>query len=225
MYIVISGGGKVGEYLAKIMLRQGNEVAIIENDERTANRLASILSGRYLVIKGDGCISRYQEEAGIRLADVFVATTGQDYTNLMACEIASRIFEVNRCIARVNSPKNTRIFREVDIECICSTSLIGSIIEEEAMAGSVNVLGSLAHGNVSLKEIIMPRMHNHDNEEGIHVADVDLPPGCLFVAVSHSDEDGMEVVNSETMIRPGDLIIMAVEIDMIDLVLPALKRL
>ena len=47
MYIVITGGGKVGEYLATVLLKSGNEVAIIERRAETADRLSMILQGRY----------------------------------------------------------------------------------------------------------------------------------------------------------------------------------
>ena len=73
MYIVINGGGKVGEYLATVLLQSGNEVAVIEQDPAVADRLSMLLQGRYLVIRGDGCNSKYLEDAGIRKADVFVA--------------------------------------------------------------------------------------------------------------------------------------------------------
>ena len=149
MYIVIAGGGKIGSYLAGIMLKSGNEVAVIEQRLATADRLSVQLTGPYLVIHGDGCDSRYQEDAGIRQADVFVATTGQDDSNLVSCEIAQRVFRVPRCIARVNNPKNERIFREVGIECVSSTTLIANLIEEEALLGSVSVVSSLTHGNVA----------------------------------------------------------------------------
>ena len=101
MYIVIAGGGKIGEYLASVLLSSGNDVAVIEENLATADRLSVALQGRYLVIHGDGCDSKYQEDAGIRRADVFVATTGQDDDNLVSCEIAQRVFNVPRCIARV----------------------------------------------------------------------------------------------------------------------------
>ena len=65
MYIVIAGGGKIGSYLAGIMLKSGNEVAVIEQRLATADRLSVQLTGPYLVIHGDGCDSRYQEDAGI----------------------------------------------------------------------------------------------------------------------------------------------------------------
>ena len=116
MYIVIMGGGKVGEYLASVLLGKGHEVAVLESDRDTADHLSVELQGEYLIINGDGCDSDFQEDAGIRKADVFVAVTGRDDDNLVACEIATRVFNVNRCIARVNNPKNLRIFREAGIE-------------------------------------------------------------------------------------------------------------
>ena len=140
MYIVIAGGGKVGSYLATVLLESGNQVAIIEENKAIADLLSVSLEGEYLVIHGDGCDSRFQEDAGIRRADIFVGATGQDDTNLVACEIAERVFHVNRVIARVNSPKNLRIFRKVGIECVSSTTLIANLIEEEALLGNVSVV-------------------------------------------------------------------------------------
>ena len=73
MYIVIMGGGKVGNYLADVLLRQHHEVAVLEANRAQADRLSMELQGQYLIINGDGCDSDFQEDAGIRNADVFVA--------------------------------------------------------------------------------------------------------------------------------------------------------
>ncbi len=211
MYIVINGGGKVGEYLATVLLRSGNEVAVIERDVKVADRLSMVLQGRYLIIRGDGCDSRYQEDAGIRKADVFVAATGQDDNNLVACEIASRIYNVPRCIARVNAPKNQRIFRALDIESISSTEMIANLIEEETLMGSVNVVSSLTHGNVVLNELVVPHMRNHSNDEGVLAYDVEMPENSLIVAVSSKDD--VEVVGEETRLYPGDTVVIAADRD------------
>ena len=211
MYIIITGGGKVGEYLATVLLRSGNEVALIERDVKVADRLSMILEGRYLIIRGDGCDSRYQEDAGIRKADVFVAATGQDDNNLVACEIASRIYNVPRCIARVNAPKNQRIFRALDIESISSTEMIANLIEEETLMGSVSVVSSLTHWNVVLTEISVPHMHNHSNDDGVLAFDVEMPEDSLIVAVSSKDD--VEVVGEETRLYPGDIAVIAADRD------------
>lgn len=223
MYIVIVGGGKVGEYLATVLLQSGNDVAIIDENLATADRLSVTLQGRYLVIHGDGCDSKYQEDAGIRKADIFVATTGQDDDNLVSCEIAQRVFNVPRCIARVNSPKNLRIFREVGIECVSSTTLIANLIEEEALLGSVSIASSLSHGNVMLSEIAVPRMKYHNNEMGIAVEEIDMPAGSLIAAVSTPDD--VEVASPGTVLYPGDKAIVVVDSDMVDEVRMVFKAL
>ena len=214
MYIVIAGGGKIGEYLANVLLQSGNDVAVIEENLQTADRLSVELQGRYLVIHGDGCDSKYQEDAGIRQADVFVATTGQDDDNLVSCEIAQRVFNVPRCIARVNNPKNLRIFREVGIECVSSTTLIANLIEEEALLGSVSVVSSLTHGNVALAEVMVPRMRHFSNEDGVLINEVLLPDNAIIAAVASGGD--VEVANDETVLHPGDKAIVVADEDVLD---------
>lgn len=222
MNIVIAGGGKVGAYLAQVLLKGDNEVAVIEQDLKTADRLSMQLEGRYLVIHGDGCDSRFQEDAGIRQADVFVATTGKDDNNLVSCEIAQRVFRVNRCIARVNNPKNLRIFREVGVECVSSTTLIANLIEEEAMLGSVSVVTSLTHGNVSLSEIVVPQQRHH-NDDGVLVASIPLPEGAIIAAVASADD--VEVVGEDTVAYPGDKVIVIADNDVLDEVRAVFRNL
>ncbi|MEC4272135.1 TrkA family potassium uptake protein [Adlercreutzia sp. R25] len=223
MYIVIAGGGKIGSYLAGIMLKSGNEVAVIEEKLAAADRLSVQLTGPYLVIHGDGCDSRYQEDAGIRQADVFVATTGQDDSNLVSCEIAQRVFHVPRCIARVNNPKNERIFREVGIECVSSTTLIANLIEEEALLGSVSVVSSLTHGNVALAEVMVPRMRRFSNEDGVLIEEVPLPDNAIIAAVASGGD--VEVASEETVLYPGDKAIVVADEDVLDEVRQAFRGL
>ena len=223
MYIVIAGGGKIGESLASVLLGSGNDVAVIEENLQTADHLSIVLEGRYLVIHGDGCDSKYQEDAGIRKADVFVATTGQDDDNLVSCEIAQRVFNVPRCIARVNNPKNLRIFKEVGIECVSSTTLIANMIEEEALLGSVSVVSSLTHGNVVLTEITVPRMRNHPNDVGVLASTIPLPENSLIAAVATRDD--VQVVNDDTVLFPGDKAVIVADNEVLNEVRLVFKSL
>ena len=214
MYIVIAGGGKVGSYLAQVLLSSKNEVAIIESDKEAAALLSVSLEGEYMVINGDCCDSRYQDDAGIKHADVFVAATGQDDANLVACEIAQRVFHVPRAIARVNSPKNLRIFREVGIECVSSTTLIANLIEEEALVGSVSVVSSLTHGNVALSEFTIGHMRRHSDDEGVAVGEISMPDGSLIVGVAY--EDDAEVASPDMRLYPGDQVIVVADNEVLD---------
>lgn len=214
MYCVIVGGGKIGEYLARTLLGDGNRVAIIDEDEQTATHLSEVLDGPVLVILGDGCEVTIQEDADVQQADIFVATTGQDEDNLAACEIANRVFGISRTLARVNDPKNLRIFRRLGIESISSTALIARMIQEEAMMGSMSVAVAMTHDQVGLIDITVPPMRHHSNEEGVPAFDIEFADGIRLVAVSHNDD--IEVVRNSTHIYPGDQVIVAADTDLID---------
>lgn len=211
MYIAIVGGGKVGVYLANFLLNDGHEVAIIEAKESVAKILSETMQGPFLVICGDGCEVSRQEDAGVDHADIFVAATGRDEDNLAACEIANRVFDVQRCIARVNNPKNLRIFRRLGIESISSTALIARMIQEEAMLGSMSVAVAMTNDDLALIDITVPGMQYHDNEAGVRALDIDFDEGIRMVAVNHGDE--IEVVGNNTIIHPGDEVIVAADTD------------
>lgn len=214
MYCVIVGGGMVGEYLARTLLAEGDQVALIEGDPQVATRLSETLEGPVLVIQGDGCEVARQEDAGVPHADIFVATTGHDEDNLASCEIANRVFGISRALARVNDPKNLRIFRRLGIESISSTALIARMIQEEAALGSMSVAFTLTNDQVGLIEIKVPTMRNHDNEEGVAAFDLDFQDGIRLVATSHNDD--IQVVRPSTRIYPGDQVIVAADTDLLD---------
>lgn len=225
MHIIIVGAGKVGEYLARTTLESGNDVVLIESDHERAQEIATQLTGRVLVIYGDGCNSRVLEDADIRHADIVVATTGRDDNNLVACEIANRVFSVNRCIARVNNPKNLRIFRKLGIESVSSTTLIGRLIEEEATLGNLDAVSLLAQGNIAMIEVKIREFHGtHNALDGVSLYDdVDYPDEALPIALVH---DGTPVlVDEDTRIRPGDTVIIASPTDSIPGVRAAFRGL
>ena len=210
MYVVINGGGKIGEYLATKLLNNRHEVAIIEQNAKKIEHLALTLPGKALMILGDGCDSTYQADAGTDKADIFVATTGLDDVNLVSCEIASIVFKVPRTIARVNNPKNERIFRRIGIEAVSSTMVISRLIETEAVQGAVHAIMSLTQGDLVLTEVNIPKRRITAREEGSEevgrrVADIVLPAGSLLVAVGRGES--LEIVKGSTMLYPGDAVI------------------
>ncbi|MGM0818869.1 MAG: NAD-binding protein, partial [Actinomycetota bacterium] len=94
MYVVIAGGGRVGRYIAVDLIAEGHDVTIIEEVE---DRCEDLLRDHdLLVIHGDACDVRYLEQARTERADVFVATTGIDDVNFVACQLARTSFEVPR---------------------------------------------------------------------------------------------------------------------------------
>lgn len=212
MYIVIAGGGKIAEFLGRNLLQDGHEVVIIEEDTEVAGHLADILRGRVMVINGDCCESKILEDAGARHADILVATTGHDDDNLVACEVALALFKVPRVIARVNNPRNEKIFRQIGIEGISSTTVISRMIREEALEGDMRAVLSLRQGDLVLTEVELPRVSKLATEGGRRVADIALPANTLLVAVARGDS--LDTINGDTILLPGDVVVVCVKSDL-----------
>jgi len=203
MYVVINGGGKVGSHLASFLLNNGHDVALIEKREGIVEKLTGELPGGVLVIHGDGCDAVYQDDAGVGRADVFVASTGDDDDNLVACQLAKVAFGVPRAVARVNNPKNERIFNTLGIEAISSTTIISRMIEEEATVGDLRTLISLRKGNMAIVEIELPIDRCVVCNKA--VADLPLPVDCVLVALIRDDD--VITVHGDTELLPGDVVI------------------
>ncbi|MBM3128739.1 MAG: TrkA family potassium uptake protein [Chloroflexi bacterium] len=155
MYIIIVGGGKIGYYLAKTLLPDEHEILIIEKDKRRGDIITADLGG--IVLRGDGTDSIVMEEAGMARADLAVAVTGDDEDNLMICQMAKKKFGVKRTIARINNPKNERIFKLLGIDNTVSvTDLILAQIEREIPAQSLVHLLTLREAGVSFIEAKVP---------------------------------------------------------------------
>jgi trk system potassium uptake protein TrkA len=203
VFIVINGGGKVASYLANTMLGNGHQVSVIEKRTEIVRRLTVELPQNALIIHGDGCDATFQEDAGVGRADVFVASTGDDDDNLVACQLARVAFGVPRAIARVNNPKNEHIFNKLGIEAISSTTIISRMIEEEATVGDLRTLISLRQGNMAIVEIELPIDRCVVCNK--RVMDLPLPVDCVLVALIRGDD--VVTVHGETELLPGDTVI------------------
>jgi trk system potassium uptake protein TrkA len=129
MNIIIVGGGKVGYYLMKSMVEDGNEVCIIESQKSLCEKIAEEFND--MVIWGDGTSLEVLKDAGIDRADVIVAATGKDEENLAICQIAKMNYSISKTIARINNPKNTQVFKELGVDkTVCSTAVIANLISQ-----------------------------------------------------------------------------------------------
>jgi len=204
VYIVVNGGGKVGSYLARTLIESGHDVAVIEKRDDVVEKLAAELPHDALIIQGDGCDASYQEDAGVTRADVFASVAGDDDDNLVACQLAKAAYGVPRTVARVNNPKNERIFNALGIEAISSTSIISRMIEEEATVGDIRTLIALRRGDMAVVEIELPT--DRCVVCNRKISELDLPSQCVLVAIVRPDGE-LETVRGDTLLEPGDTVI------------------
>ena len=156
MYAIIIGGGKVGYYLTKTLLGASHEVLLVEKERSHYKDLFEELGE--IAFNGDGDEMRVLEEIGVNRADIFVAVTGDDEDNLVACQIAKKKFSCPRVIARVNNPKNEELFKQLGIDAtVSATRLIYGLIEQEIQAPDVIPLLTLRKGNLEIVEVAIPK--------------------------------------------------------------------
>lgn len=129
MYIIIVGCGRIGSMLATDLSNEGNDVVIIDQDRLKLDDLGSGFNGlRSIGVEYDNDVLL---EAGIDKADVFYAMTPNDNVNLVASQIAKKVFGVKRVISRVNDPNKQFLYDQLELESICPSSL--TVIMGKAM--------------------------------------------------------------------------------------------
>lgn len=141
MNIVVVGCGRVGAHIATSLDVQGHDVCVVDLDPRAFRRLRTDFRGQSVV--GTGIDADVLLSAGIDAADAFFATTSGDNTNLMAAQVAKKVFQVPQVTARVYDPVRAQIFADVGITTICPTIIISSLLLETLDGNdSVNQAGS-----------------------------------------------------------------------------------
>ena len=128
MLILIVGCGRVGSAVAKRAIEAGHEVSVLDADPLSHERLDrdqtstwEDAGGRFTVgaaLEIDGLI-----EAGIEHADVFLAATRGDNTNLVIAQIAQRRFDVPRVVVRVADPARASWYAQQGLHTICPTQI------------------------------------------------------------------------------------------------------
>ncbi len=101
MKIIILGAGQVGTSVAESLVSEANEITIVDTDVPRLGRLADRLDLR--VVVGNAALPSVLRQAGAEDADLLIAVTQSDQTNLCACRTAKTLFNVPTRIARLRS--------------------------------------------------------------------------------------------------------------------------
>ena len=101
MKIIILGAGQVGSNLAESLVAENNDITVIDLDPLRLTLLQDRFDLR--TVRGHAAHPSVLKQAGAEDADMLVAVTQSDETNLVACRIASTLFNVPTRIARIRS--------------------------------------------------------------------------------------------------------------------------
>ena len=102
MRVIIVGAGEVGHQIAKFLSLEMVDVVVIDRDKNNLRRVADELD--VAVIEGEGGDISTLKEAEADKADILLAVTNSDETNMIACLLAKAMFNIPRKIARIRNP-------------------------------------------------------------------------------------------------------------------------
>ena len=227
MKIIILGAGRVGSSVAESLVSEANDITVIDTDAARVADLQERYDLRGLV--GSATLPSMLREAGADDADLLIAVTASDETNLVACKIAADVFNVPTRIARVRNvelqehpeltgEKGFRVSHIIWPEQSVTDYLLKLIEFPEAL----QVL-EFADGKASLIAVRAvagsPLVSHPIADLRKHIPNIDT----RIVAIFRNDRSIQ--CEAQTMIQPGDEVFFLAASEHIRAVMAELRRI
>ncbi len=189
--VMILGGSKIAELAADQLSRKISHVKILEKDRERAMYLSEKLPDNVIVVVGDGRNSELLSEEGIKDYDAFLALTGKDEANVLAC-VSAKKYGIEKTIAEVENIEYIHLAEEMGVDSVINKKLITA--------------GRLFKFTLSGKARLVKYMSGTDAE----VLEFTVPPGSAItkgqlkdLAFPKDSVIGGIIRGSESMIAVG----------------------
>ena len=150
--------------IAAELLALGHEVLVVERDAARAEQLTADLGS--CVVCADGSDGSVLGGQGASRADVLIAVTNEDKDNLVACQVARHHYGVDEVFARVNEPRNERLFERLGIAWVSTVEAMVSGLLYDAPVPFPKRLMTFRQSRSRLISINIPRGRAHHRHPG-----------------------------------------------------------
>jgi len=212
MRIIIVGAGAVGSYLAERLSIEGQDVVVIEDNERRAAQLQETIDA--LVIRGNGAATHTLEEAGAEKSDLLIAVSNSDGANVLACFTATEL-GTKTTIARIEDPEIREGADRLGVDVVIDPSATAA---EELVgivgSGGASELIQFADGKlVMVGGIVAPNAPITDGPlRDLRIRQAEW--GWVLAALVR---DGRTIVaHGDTLVRAGDHALLMTTDDRVD---------
>lgn len=196
--VMILGGGKVGFYLASLLVNEKIDVTVIELNRDKCVNIKEKLPG-VEVINGDGTDINLLEEEMFHTFDAYVAATGIDEANLLMSLVVKRA-GIYKSVAKISRTNYDGIIDKLNIDAVFNKSYItASEILKVIRGNDSQAVSLLLNAQVECNEFIL---NNKLAICGQSLKDLALPKGILFIALIRGEET--IVPNGDTVLEDGD---------------------
>lgn len=203
--VVIAGGGETGYHLARLLQRDRFSVVLMEEAEDRCEFLANNLP-HVTVVQADATRRTVLEEERVGSADVFVACTGDDESNIMA-GVEARDIGVKTIMAVVGRPDYADIVGRLGVDVAVSPrDVIAKQVLSFLQSGPVVSRMPLRGGEISAYEVEV--LDGAPATEHV-LANVPFPDQCLIAAVMR--EDYAKVPGADDRLKAGDIVIALID--------------
>ena len=200
MRIIIVGAGAVGSYLAERLSAEGQDVVVIEYDEKRATQLQESIDA--LVLTGNGASKHLLEEAEADKSDLLIAVSNSDGANVLACFTATEL-GTKTTIARIEDPE----LREgadrlgVDVVIDPSATTAEELVSIVGIGGASEVIQFADGKLVMVGGIVSPNAAITDGP----LRDLRIRQAEWGWVVAALVRDGRTIVaHGDTVVRAGD---------------------
>jgi trk system potassium uptake protein TrkA len=129
MNVVIMGSGRVGARVASMLDVNGHRVTVVDLQSDAFRKLPDDFSGDTVI--GTGIDEDVLRVANIEQADVFIAVSENDNRNIMAAQVARKIFGVPQVILRIYDPVREDTYRRMGYSTVCPTTTVSAMILDQ----------------------------------------------------------------------------------------------
>jgi trk system potassium uptake protein TrkA len=207
MYVVIAGGGAIGQAVAKALVDDRHDVVVIDRDRATCEEISAHVGA--LAINGLGTRVETLEEAGIRKADVAVGAMPTDADNL-AFGVLARNFGVPRVIARMRNPRYESAYKLAGIyKPLSAIEMFVRVAVPEIELPTVRQVGTFGDGKATIVVVTMPEKAK---THGMAVKDIaqdrHFPNDCVIAGILRGDTGDFVFPRGAAEVRSGDQVFL-----------------
>lgn len=202
MYVIIVGCGRVGSELAKLLSNEGHDVVIIDKNRDAFDRLGGTFNG--LTMVGNGFDLALLKQVGIKKADAFCAVTNGDNTNLISAQVAKKIFQVPKVLARVYDPQRAHIYAALGLDIISGTILLAAMLRDKIIESRFSSY------LIETKDLGVIEIEVKNGLAGRTIQEINIPGDFLVVAIKRLQ--GVIIPEPQTVLRAKDVLTAVVKV-------------
>jgi trk system potassium uptake protein TrkA len=202
MHVVIAGCGRVGSDLALRLSADEIDVAVIDEAPERLARLGGAFNGQTEV--GSAYDVEVLRRSGIERAEAFVAVTRSDNANVMAAQVAMRVFDVPRTIARLDDPGRAESYDILGVEYVAGAHMVSAVLYEQIVESEFDYHVTF---NDPYTDIAIVELHLGSEADGIAVSDLEVKERLRVSAVTRNGTTF--IPGPDTVLHTDDMLVAA----------------